>query len=277
MERRFVQVDVFGSKPFRGNPVAVVLDPSDLGSAEMQMLARWTNLSETTFVLPPTQAEADYRVRIFTPAGELPFAGHPTLGTAHAWLAESDRPARRQGLVQECAAGLIRVRRSGGRLSFAAPPLVRYEPVDEAAVVRLATLLGVRRAEITAAQWVDNGPGWVAVVLGSADDVLRLRPGTEDGLSVGVVGPHAGGSEAAFEVRAFFSRDGVTFEDPVTGSLNASLARWFFESGQVDGPYVVSQGTAIGREGRVYVERDPDGTIWVGGNTVSCVEGTVEL
>ena len=144
-------------------------------------------------------------------------------------------------------------------------------------VVRLATLLGVRRAEIRAAQWVDNGPGWVAVVLGSADDVLRLRPGTEDGLSLGVVGPYPGGSEAAFEVRAFFSRGGVTFEDPVTGSLNASLARWFYDGGQVDGPYVVSQGTAIGREGRVYVERDPDGTIWVGGDTVSCVEGTVEL
>lgn len=277
MERRFVQVDVFGSRPFFGNPVAVVLDGSDLADEEMQQLARWTNLSETTFVLSPTQDKADYRVRIFTPAGELPFAGHPTLGTAHAWLAETGGGAGRQSLVQECLAGLVRLRRSGGRLSFAAPPLVRYEPVDEAMIVRLAALLGVGRAQIKAAQWVDNGPGWVAVVLGSADEVLRLRPVTGERLSLGVVGPYPAGSEAAFEVRAFFSSDGVTFEDPVTGSLNASLAGWFFDTGQAEGPYVASQGTAIGREGRVYVERDPDGTIWVGGDTVSCVEGTVEL
>jgi PhzF family phenazine biosynthesis protein len=277
MERKFVQVDVFGSKPYFGNPVAVVLDGSNLDSAEMQALARWTNLSETTFVLPPTRDQADYRLRIFTPGGELPFAGHPTLGTAHVWLAEHDGPGSRQSLVQECAAGLVRLRRTRGRLSFAAPPLVRYEPANEEMVVRLATLLGVRRAEVRAAHWVDNGPGWVAVVLGSADDVLELRPRIEKGLSVGVVGSYPDGSEAAFEVRAFFCHDGVTFEDPVTGSLNASLARWFFDSGQVKGPYLVSQGTAIGREGRVHVERDPDGTIWVGGNTVSCVEGTVTL
>jgi PhzF family phenazine biosynthesis protein len=277
MERKFVQVDVFGSRPFFGNPVAVVLDGSNLDDAEMQSLARWTNLSETTFVLPPTQDGADYRLRIFTPGGELRFAGHPTLGTAHAWLAETDGTGGRQRLVQECAAGLVRLRRTGGRLSFAAPPLVRYEPVDEAMVVRLASLLGVRRAEVHAAQWVDNGPGWVAVVLGSADQVLWVQPGTEVGLSVGVVGAYHDGGEAAFEVRAFFAQDGVTLEDPVTGSLNASLAHWFFDSGQVNGPYVVSQGTAIGREGRVHVERDPDGTIWVGGNTVSCVQGTVWL
>jgi PhzF family phenazine biosynthesis protein len=277
MERNFVQVDVFGSRPFFGNPVAVVLDGSNVDSAQMQAVARWTNLSETTFVLPPTQDEADYRLRIFTPGGELSFAGHPTLGTAHAWLAERDGHAGRQSLVQECAAGLVRLRRTEGRLSFAAPPLVRYEPVDEAMIVRLARLLGVRRAEISAAQWVDNGPGWVAVRLGSADAVLELRPRTESGLSVGVVGPYHGGSEVSFEVRAFFSQDGVTFEDPVTGSLNASLAHWLFDSGQAKGPYVVSQGTVVGREGRVHVERDPDGTIWVGGNTVSCVTGTVSL
>jgi PhzF family phenazine biosynthesis protein len=277
MERKFVQVDVFGSRPFLGNPVAVVLDGSNVDSAEMQALARWTNLSETTFVLPPTQDGADYRLRIFTPSGELPFAGHPTLGSAHAWLAESDGRAGTQSLVQECAAGLVRLRRNGERLAFAAPPLVRYEPVDEGMVARLANLLGVPPGEIRAAHWVDNGPGWVAVVLGSADDVLQLRPGTQDNLSVGVVGPYPRGSQPAFEVRAFFSRDGVTIEDPVTGSLNASLARWFFDSRQVEGPYVVSQGTAIGREGRVYLERDRDDTIWVGGDTVSCVEGTVML
>ena len=278
MERKFVQVDVFGSRPFLGNPVAVVLDGSDVDSTEMQALARWTNLSETTFVLPPTQDGADYGLRIFTPGGELPFAGHPTLGSAHAWLAEGEGRSGRQSLVQECAAGLVRVRRTERRLSFAAPPLVRYEPVDEGMVMRLANFLGVRPGEIRAAHWVDNGPGWVAVVLGSADDVLQLRPGTpQNNLSVGVAGPYPRGSQAAFEVRAFFSRDGVTFEDPVTGSLNASLARWFFDSRQVEGPYVVSQGTAIGRQGRVYIERDREDTIWVGGDTVSCIEGTVVL
>lgn len=277
MRRRFVEVDVFGSRPFLGNPVAVVVDGSGLDDEEMQRLARWTNLSETTFVLPPSDAEADYQVRIFTPGGELPFAGHPTLGTAHAWLAETEGASRLESVVQQCPAGLVRVRRAGGRLSFAAPPLVRYEPVDDQTAEHLAALLGVGQPDIKAAQWVDNGPGWVAVVLGTAEEVLRVSPPLEDNLSVGVAGRYPSQSEAAFEVRAFFSRDGSSFEDPVTGSLNASLAHWFFESGQVDGPYIVSQGTAIGREGRVYVERDAEGTIWVGGRTVTCVEGVVEL
>lgn len=277
VRRRFVEVDVFGSRPLLGNPVAVVLDGSGLDDEEMQRLARWTNLSETTFLLPPGDARADYQVRIFTPGCELPFAGHPTLGTAHAWLAGAEGGRRRDTLVQQCPAGLVRLRRAGGRLSFAAPPLVRYEPVADETVEHLAAVLGVGRPEIKAAQWVDNGPGWVAVLLGSAEDVLRVRPPAEDGLSLGVAGPYPSPSEAAFEVRAFFARDGASFEDPVTGSLNASLAQWFFDSGQVDGPYIVSQGTSIGRAGRVHVERDAEGTIWVGGATATCVEGVVEL
>lgn len=277
MARRFVQVDVFGSRPYLGNPVAVVLDASDLDEEAMRRLARWTNLSETTFILPPTQEGAHYRLRIFTPGGELPFAGHPTLGSAHAWLAACGRGAGQESVVQECAAGLIRVRCSGGRLSFSAPPLVRYEPVDETEIGRLAGVLGVERGEIGGAQWVDNGPGWVAVMLGSAEAVLGLRPRPEDGMRVGVVGAHPPGREAAFEVRAFLSDDGATVEDPVTGSLNASLARWLLDSGRAEAPYVASQGAALGRDGRVHVERDPDGVIWVGGTTVTCVEGTIEI
>jgi PhzF family phenazine biosynthesis protein len=277
MTVRFAQVDVFGAEPYFGNPVAVVLDGSGMSREEMQRVARWTNLSETTFVLPPTQAGADYRVRIFNPGSELPFAGHPTLGTAHAWLSASEGDPDRDQLVQECAAGLIRLRRADGRWSFSAPALLRYEPVDEAAVLRLAGVAGVDPAKVKAAQWVDNGPGWVALLLDSAETVLGLRPGQEEGLSLGVVGPYPDGAQTSFEVRAFFSSGGVSFEDPVTGSLNASLAHWHYESGRVEGPFVASQGTVIGRQGRVHVERDEDGTIWVGGNTFTCVGGTIEL
>ena len=275
MPVRFAQVDVFGAQPYMGNPVAVVLDGSGLTSEEMQLLARWTNLSETTFVLPPTQDGADYRARIFTPAGELPFAGHPTLGTAHAWLAYVGGDATREDLVQECAAGLIRLRRRDRRWFFAAPPLVRYEPVDEATIVTLAAAVGLGRAQVQDAHWVDNGPGWVALLLDSAETVLGLQPGSVEDLSLGVVGAYPVGSETAFEVRAFFGSGGVTFEDPVTGSLNASLAQWHYDCRRVEGPYVASQGTAIGRQGRVHVERDGDGTIWVGGNTFTAVDGTL--
>lgn len=277
MTVRFAQVDVFGSRPYLGNPVAVVLDGSGLSSEEMQLVARWTNLSETTFVLPPTQAGADYRVRIFTPGSELPFAGHPTLGTVHAWLNEAGGDSGREEIVQECPAGLIRLRRIGGRWSFSAPPLVRYEPVAEEVARQWAAALGVSWTHVRAAQWVDNGPGWAALLLDSAEAVLRLPPYIEEGVKLGVVGPYPQGGEVAFEVRAFFSSGGAAFEDPATGSLNASLAHWHFESGRVDGPYVVSQGTAIGREGRVFVERDGDGLIWVGGNTFTCVDGTLAL
>jgi len=215
-------------------------------------------------------------VRIFTPAAELPFAGHPTLGTCHAWLAAGGKPKRAGRVLQQCPAGLVEVRRNPSDLAFAAPPLLRTGPVQESLVVHLASLLRVRRDEILDAQWADNGPGWVAVLLASADAVLALRPGFVD-LDVGVVGPYPEGSPEAFEVRAFFPKDGSTVEDPVTGSLNASLAQWLLATGRASAPYVASQGTALGRMGRVEVTRDPDGTIWVGGATVTCVEGEVEL
>jgi PhzF family phenazine biosynthesis protein len=276
MPRRFRQVDVFTDEPYRGNPVAVVLDGDGLSGAEMQRFANWTNLSETTFVLPPTTPEADYRVRIFTPVLELPFAGHPTLGTCHAWRASGGQPQRGDVIVQECPAGLIRIRASGDRLAFAAPPLVRSGPVDEALVERIASVLHIDRVDIRAAEWADNGPGWVAVLLASAEAVLAVQPAPSD-LDLGVVGPHPAGSELAIEVRAFFPKDGATVEDPVTGSLNASLAQWLLGSGRLSPPYIAAQGTALGRAGRVHVSRDDDGTIWVGGGTITCVAGEVEL
>jgi len=281
MRRRFRQVDVFTAVPFRGNPVAVVLDGGGLAPEEMLRFAHWTNLSETTFVLPPTVPGADYRVRIFTPDRELPFAGHPTLGTCHAWLEGGGVPAGGDP-VQECGAGLVPLRRDGGRLAFAAPPLVRSGRVEEALVVRIAGVLGVERAAVLDAEWVDNGPGWVAVLLADARDVLAVEPGDLGGLFIGVVGPRAGDAEdgdAAVEVRAFFPAGGVTREDPVTGSLNASLAPWLVRTGRVTLPYVARQGSALGRSGRVHLAGDAtgQGPLWVGGDCVTCVAGYVEL
>jgi PhzF family phenazine biosynthesis protein len=276
LRRSFAQVDVFTTVACLGNPVAVVLDGAGLATEDMQRFARWTNLSETTFVLPPTTSEADYRVRIFTPAIELPFAGHPTLGTCHAWLTSGQVGQDRDVVVQECGAGLVTVRRVAEGLAFAAPPLVRSGPVDEALVRRMADVLRVERSEIIDAQWVDNGPGWVAALFESAEAVLSLQPGDVD-FDLGVVGPYPEGSPEAFEVRAFVPADGMTVEDPVTGSLNASLAEWLLRTRRATAPYTASQGTALGRSGRVHITRDHTGTIWTGGGTVSCVVGHVEL
>jgi PhzF family phenazine biosynthesis protein len=274
--RPFRQVDVFTTEPYYGNPVAVVLDGEGLSAQAMQRFAHWTNLSETTFVLPPTVPAADYRVRIFTPVSELPFAGHPTLGTCHAWRSAHPDAAGQDTVVQECEAGLVPVRRTPAGLAFAAPPLRRSGPVESMVLDRIASLLEITRTDIVDAQWVDNGPGWVAVLLASADAVLDLRPGPMD-LDLGVVGPYPAGSEHAFEVRAFFPKDGGTVEDPVTGSLNASLAPWLLRTGRATAPYVVSQGTVLGRRGRVHVTTGDDGVIWVGGGTVTCVTGHVDL
>jgi PhzF family phenazine biosynthesis protein len=276
MLRRFCQVDVFGSVPFSGNPVAVVLDGEGVDDDAMQTLARWTNLSETTFVLAPTVSPADYRVRIFTPARELPFAGHPTLGTCHAWMEAGGVPRDPHEIVQECGAGLVRLRRRGERLAFSGPPLIRSGAVDAGLVGRIADMLDVAREEIIDSRWVDNGPGWVGVLLRDAEAVLALRPANVD-LDIGVVGAYPEGHDPAFEVRAFFPVAGATVEDPVTGSLNASLAEWLLSTGRAEAPYVAGQGTAIGRQGRIHIFADPDGAIWVGGETVTRVTGTVEL
>ena len=276
MARRFAQVDVFTTEPYLGNPVAVVLDADGLDDAAMQRFAHWTNLSETTFVLPPGSAEADYRVRIFTPARELPFAGHPTLGTCHAWLEAGGEPRGGGAIVQECGAGLVPIRRTADGLAFAAPRLLRSGPVEDALVERVARMLRIDRSAIVDTQWADNGPGWIGVLLQEPEAVLALEP-QYDELDVGVVAPYPAGAPEAFEVRAFTYKNGAVDEDPVTGSLNASLAQWLLASGRAAAPYVARQGTVLGRAGRVHVSQDADGAVWVGGGTVTCVRGEVAL
>jgi PhzF family phenazine biosynthesis protein len=276
MPRPYQVVDVFTTTPYRGNPVAVVLDAEGLTTEQMQQLAHWTNLSETTFLLPPASPEADYRVRIFTPVAELPFAGHPTLGTCHAWLEGSGRPAGDARIVQECAAGLVPLQRTAGRLAFAAPPLLRSGPVEEEELAHVAATVNIDPAAIVAAEWADNGPGWVALLLESAEAVLAVRPGLVDH-DVGLVGPYPAGAPEAFELRAFFPKDGATTEDPVTGSLNASVAQWLIGTGRATAPYVAGQGAALGRAGRIHISADPDGQIWVGGGTITCVRGEIAI
>lgn len=274
--RRFTQLDVFTAEPLKGNPLAVVHDAAGLSDAQMAAFARWTNLSETTFLLPPTEPGADYRVRIFTPDRELPFAGHPTLGSCHAWLAAGGLAHDADEVVQQCGVGLVRIRRDGSRLAFAAPPLRRHGAVDEATLAQIARSLRIPREAIRASNWVDNGPGWVAVMLGSRDEVLALTPdfAAMGELEVGVVAPWHGG-EADLEVRAFVPTLGVP-EDPVTGSLNAGLAQWLIGAGLAPSRYVASQGTALGRAGRVFVEQR-GGDIWIGGDSVVVIAGQVDL
>ncbi len=264
---------MFVSGPYSGNPLAVVLDGEGLSTEQMQRFANWTNLSETTFLLPPTAPEADYRVRIFTPAEELPFAGHPTLGSAHTWLTNGGR-AKGEHVVQECGAGLVRVRTDGGALAFAAPPLIRSGPVDAAERARVVEYLRIPDSDVVDITWADNGPGWIAVLMKDAQAVLDVSPGFVDA-SVGIVGPHPAGAPFAFEVRGFFPNAGSTVEDPVTGSLNAGLAQWLLSTGRAIAPYTARQGTAIGRDGRVSIDQDEDGTIWVGGASVTSVTGDV--
>ncbi|MDI1341996.1 PhzF family phenazine biosynthesis protein [Polaromonas sp.] len=324
--RPFKQVDVFTDLPYFGNPLAVVLDGSGLDDEAMQRFARWTNLSETTFVLPPTDPAADYRVRIFTPGGELPFAGHPTLGSCHAWLQAGGTPRRQDFIVQECQVGLVNIRRDpstgsgqdGDRLAFAAPPLQRSAP-SPAVLAQVAAALGLKAQHILAAQLLDNGPVWLGLLLDSADTVLQLQPDhaalKKHGLKVGAIGAHparkapvliaranrearafagsmpASAAESApadFEVRGFAAPIGIE-EDPVTGSLNASLAQWLIAEGHAPERYVAAQGTCLGRAGRVYLTRETDmsgsaqatstgsGQVWVGGESVTCINGTVTL
>jgi PhzF family phenazine biosynthesis protein len=274
---RFTQLDVFTNQPLRGNPLAVVHDAQDLSDPTMAAFARWTNLSETTFLLPPTDPAADYRVRIFTPGRELPFAGHPTLGACHAWLAAGGVPKQAGEVVQQCGIGLVRVRSSDGRLAFAAPPLQRTGPLDDPTLTQVARSLRTDASAIVAHQWVCNGPQWLAVMLRSAEEVLALKPDfiAMSELKVGVIGPQPAGQDTAFEIRAFAPALGVP-EDPVTGSLNAGIAQWLIGAGLAPPCYVAAQGTALGRSGRVFVER-VDADIWIGGHVAGCIEGRVTL
>lgn len=276
MNRPFQLVDVFNDGAFTGNPLAVVFDADDLSTSQMQTMTRWLNLSETAFLLRPSSAGADYRVRIFTLNHELPFAGHPTLGSCHAWLSNGGRPAAAAEIVQECAAGLIAIRRTDEMLSFAAPPLIRGGSVEASTLSELAEFLRIDPSRIIDAQWADNGPGWVVVLLASADEVLALEPVRDHPrrIDVGVVGPHPAGSVAAFELRAFFTdHQGGVREDPVTGSLNASTAGWLLSSGRASAPYVAAQGTRLGRSGRIHIRQDGAG-VWVGGRTTTLFSGT---
>jgi PhzF family phenazine biosynthesis protein len=276
--RRFTQVDVFTDELTFGNPVAVVHDADELTEQQMAAFANWTNLSETAFLLAPTDERADYRVRIFTPYIELPFAGHPTLGTAHAWLETGGVPKDPDELVQQCGAGLVRIRRDGARLSFAAPPLIRGGDVDAEDLTEIVAILGIDHDQVVDAQWADNGPGWVALLLPDAEAVLALRPKAVAGGrfdSIGVIGPHPPNAEVDFEVRAFTLLVGQG-EDPVTGSLNAALGQWLIASGRAPSSYVAAQGTVLGRRGRVYITKIGN-EVWTGGHTVTGVSGTVQL
>jgi PhzF family phenazine biosynthesis protein len=276
MARPFHLVDVFGIDPFTGNPLAVVADAEGMTAEEMQAITRWLNLSETTFLLPPTDPAADYRVRIFTLAHELPFAGHPTLGSAHAWIEAGGRPRRDGVIVQECDAGLVTIRRHGAQLAFAAPPLLRGGAPTEAEIVQVAEVLRIDRSAILDAAWADNGPGWIAVMLESAEAVLALEPARNSAnrIDIGIVGPHPSDNEVAFEIRAIFSdAHGALIEDPVTGSLNASVGQWLFASGRASRAYVAAQGTKLGRTGQIHVSQDDARQVWVAGSTRTLFTG----
>lgn len=306
MMRRFKQVDVFTPQPYLGNPLAVVLDGQALSDDELQRFARWTNLSETTFVLPPTEPGADYALRIFTPGGELPFAGHPTLGSCHAWLEAGGQPQGQEFIVQQCAVGLVKIRRDGPRLAFAAPALRRSQ-VDAELLAGITEALGLKAAQVRASQRLDNGPVWHGLLLDSPDTVLALQPdharlaalGTKVGVAAAYPAPSEvplisrrnrearafAASERAIEpaadlpdleVRGFAAPIGVN-EDPVTGSLNASLAQWLMAEGLMPERYLASQGVCLGRAGQVHLARDAQGQVWVGGESVSCISGQVRL
>jgi PhzF family phenazine biosynthesis protein len=274
-QRPFAQVDVFSDTAYLGNPVAVIFDAEDLEDADMQRMARWTNLSETAFVLPPATREADYRLRIFAPGGELPFAGHPTLGSAHAWLEQGGAPKVPECLVQECGAGLVQVRRRAGLLSFAAPPTRRSGDLEEEYLHEITGAFGIGRDQVIAHQWVDNGPGWAVVRLATAHEVLALEPDLSriPGAMVGAIGAYPDGSDHTFELRTFAPAAGVP-EDPICGSMNASVGQWLMRTGEVQGSYRVSQGRRLGRAGDVTVTPGPDGALWVGGSTKTLFHGT---
>jgi PhzF family phenazine biosynthesis protein len=280
-QRNFKQIDVFTGTAYRGNPLAVVLDGTGLSDGEMQHFAAWTNLSETTFLVPPEDDAADYRVRIFTPGGELPFAGHPTLGSCHAWLEAGGKPRGREFIVQQCKKGLIKLRRDGKRLAFAAPSLKRSAP-SPAVLAQVASALGLKASQVVAAQTLDNGPVWLTLLLDSPQTVLGLSPnhlqlknlGLEIGVAAAYPTPEPGTPQ--LEVRGFAAAIGVP-EDPVTGSLNAGLAQWLIEDGHMPARYLAAQGQCLERAGRVHIERDDTGQVWVGGESVTCISGTVTL
>jgi len=278
MTTPFSLVDVFHDGPFTGNPLAVVQGGGDLDTETMQAITRWFNLSETVFLLPPSVPGADYHARIFTLDRELPFAGHPTLGACHAWLAAGGTPVASDRIVQQCGAGLIPIRRDGDRLAFAAPPLLRGGPVDGDTRAQVAQALRIDPAAIVDAAWADNGPGWIAVLLESAEAVLAVEPVRhwDERLEIGLIGAHPAGAPVAWEIRTIFTGAfGAVIEDPVTGSFNAAVAQWLYESGRATGGYVAAQGTRLDRRGRIFVDYDGAGLAWIGGRSMTIAEGTL--
>lgn len=272
----FAQIDVFGASPLRGNPLAVVHGAEGLSDDQLQTFARWTNLSETTFLVPPTDPGADYRVRIFTGSEELPFAGHPTLGTAHAWLQAHPEHAGDR-IVQECGVGLVTLRRTEAGLAFAAPPLIKDEPVPDDLLTEIRQVLGLEPEQLLASRVIDNGPGWIGVLVADEVDIFAL-PTRELPGAVGVVSRSAAaGTPYDIEVRGFFASGGIAFEDPVTGSLNAAVAQWLLGQGVLTAPYTAHQGTVVGADGVITIEQDPDGTVWIGGRTTTMISGTVTI
>ncbi|MDN4481169.1 PhzF family phenazine biosynthesis protein [Demequina muriae] len=277
----FRQVDVFGTDPYTGNPVAVVLDAEGLSSEQMARISAWTNLSECTFVLPPTTRDADYRVRIFSLTNELPFAGHPTLGTARAWLDAGGVPRDEGVVIQECGAGLVPVRVDGDQLAFAAPSRIRSGAVSPDDLDAACRVLRITPAEVLDAAWADNGPGWIALLLKDVDAVMAVEPDGAHQPGLCMVGIAAidegdGPDGSAVEVRTFFNdTDGPLREDPITGSFNASLAQWLTESGRIAAPYVARQGTMLDRAGRVSVD-EAGGDLWIGGRTHVAITGTID-
>lgn len=280
MQKTFQMVDVFSQQAFSGNPLAVIFDADDLDTDQMQHITRWMNLSETVFFQSPTHPGADYKVRIFTLTEELPFAGHPTLGSCHAWLKNGGKQKHPNFIIQECGAGLIKIKNDQQKLSFAAPPLIRSGDVNDDDINKITRILGIHRDDIKQSRWIDNGPGWVGVLLDSAEKVLNLKPKSnpDDSFDIGIVGGYPEGSECDFELRAIFNdQNGTLREDPVTGSLNASVAQWLFESGLAPNPYIASQGTCMQRTGRVYLEKDAHGDVWVGGHCHLRVTGKIDI
>ncbi len=280
MNKRFHLIDVFADQPFTGNPLPVVHDADDLSAGQMLSITRWMNHSETAFLVAPRDALADYRVRIFTLEREMPFAGHPTLGSCHAWLAAGGELKNDQTAIQECGVGLVSIQVSAGKFAFAAPPLIRSGAVDKSTLDEIVRALQIESDQVIASAWADNGPGWVVILLDSAQAVLDIEPVRHhpSRLDIGLVGAYPEGSKVAFELRALFSDDqGNIREDPVTGSLNASAAQWLFETGRATADYIASQGTRIGRAGRIQISRDAEDAVWVGGRTTTIVAGHLNL
>lgn len=282
MTRPFELIDVFAETPFTGNPLAVVHAAEGLSDEDMLQITRWLNFSETTFLLPPSDAAADYQVRIFTPAGELPFAGHPTLGTAYSWLKASGQPKQAGCIIQQCGIGLITVMQDGERLAFAAPPTIKSGPLDDTLLDEISEVLNIQRSDIIDHQWLDNGPGWMGIMLENAEAVRAVKPKgswqrrVDIGIvgKVGIIGAEQDAADTQWELRAIFSNHtGSLVEDPVTGSLNASTAQWLYASRRQIGPYIAAQGSCIGRAGRIHVRQDDDGTVWVGGGCRSLFMG----